>query len=156
MNYTKFDNNMAYNGLLKVMLKKIFKEKWLIWTIHIVIVVSLLSNGFYILENFKVSKNSQRISDQKTQLEQDKKNLLEQNSFEFLDSYKDKMVKKSGFKNAGEDIFDLSSIDSKKVGSSKLQETSNFQKWYKCLFTVNFQDKVTDNNEQVASNNLCR
>ena len=137
------------------MLKKIFKEKWFIYTIHFVIIVGLFSNGFYVLENFKVSKNNQFITDQKAQLEQDKKNLMDQNSFEFLDSYKDKMVKKAGFKNAGEEVFDISNIDNKKENISNSQQTSNYQKWYKCLFTNNFQEKI-ENTNQVITNNLCK
>lgn len=151
-----FDNNQAYQELLTVMLKKIFKEKWFVWTIHFVIVLGLFSNGFYILENFKVSKTNQAITDQKSKLEQDKKNLLDQNSFEFLDSYKDKMVKRAGFKNAGEEVFDSSYLDSKKDVHYNSQELTNYQKWYKCLFTVSFNDNLLDNNQNIVSNNLCK
>jgi hypothetical protein len=138
------------------MLKKIFKEKWFIWTIHALIIVGLFSNSFYVLENFKVNKNNQRITEQKTQLEQDKKNLMDQNSFEFLDTYKDKIIKKAGFKNAGEEVVDISAVDLKKDKPNNSQEIPNYQKWQKCLFTTSFQDKNIDNNEQVATNNLCK
>jgi hypothetical protein len=138
------------------MLKKIFKEKWFIWTIHIVIIIGLFSNGFYVLENFKVSKNNQRITDQKIQLEQDKKNLMDQNSFEFLDTYKDKIIKKAGFKNAGEEVIDISTVDLKKEKATNQQAVPNYQKWYQCLFTNNFQDNNLDSSEQVVINNLCK
>jgi hypothetical protein len=138
------------------MLNKIFKQNWFVWLVHIVIVVGLLSNGFYTLENFRVNKNNQQITDQKTELEQDKKNLMDQNSFEFLDSYKQKMVKAAGFKYAGEEIFDIGAIDTKKPNSTNTNQIPNYQKWYKCLFTNSLQDKVQGNNQQLVSNNLCR
>jgi hypothetical protein len=151
-----FDNNPPSNELLKVMLKKIFKKKWFIWTIHVVIVLGLFSNGFYVLENFKVTKSNQLILDQKTQLEQDKKNLMDQNSFEFLDTYKDKIIKKAGFKIAGEEVIDLTAIDLKKDKPTNQQEIPNYTKWQKCLLTTNLQDKTSDSNEQVVVSNLCR
>lgn len=138
------------------MLKKMFKEKWFVGTIHILIVIGIFLNGFYVLENFKVSKNNQRVTDQKTQIEQDKKNLSDQNSYEFLDSFKTKRVKRAGYKYAGEEVFDISAIDSKKDQANKSQEIPNYQKWYSCLFTVNFQQQTSTENEQVVSNNLCK
>jgi hypothetical protein len=151
-----FDNNLAYNQLLTLMLRKIFKEKWFTWTIHVLIVIGIFSNSFYMLENFKVSKNNQQIIDQKAKLEQDKKNLMDQNSFEFLDTYKDKIIKKAGFKNAGEEVIDISAVDLKRDRPASQQEVANYQKWYKCLFTTNFQDVILDTNEQAATNNLCK
>jgi hypothetical protein len=142
--------------IIKLMLKKIFKEKWFVWTIHIAIIIGLFFNCFYVLENFKVSKNNQRIIDQKTQLEQDKKNLLDQNSFEFLESFKDKTIKKAGFKNTGEEVFDIGSIDSKKDDKTTQNINPNYEKWYKCLFTDNFSEKIIENNQQIVLNNLCK
>jgi hypothetical protein len=138
------------------MLKKIFREKWFVWIVHMLIIVGIFLNGFYILENFKVNKNNQRTINQKNQLEQDKKNLTDQNSFELLDSFKTKMVKKKGFKYAGEEVFDISDIDTKKEILSTSQEIPNYQKWYNCLFTINFQEQSSNDNEQIVTNNLCR
>ncbi len=137
------------------MLKKIFQEKWFVNAIHFVIVVGIFLNSFYILENFKVSKNNILITNQKVELEQAKKNLLTQNSFEFLDNYKDKMIKKAGFKNIGEDVFDISIIDSQKEDYSNSSNIPNYQKWYKCLFTTNFQEKIIGT-DQITTNNLCK
>lgn len=156
VNKKSFDKNLASNELLKVMLKKIFREKWFIWTIHITIIIGLFSNGYYVLENFKISKNNKRTQDQGIQLGQDKKNLLDQNSFEFLDTYKDKIIKKAGFKKTGEEVIDISITDLNKDKKMSQQDIPNYQRWQKCLFTLNYQYELINDNEQLISNDLCR
>jgi hypothetical protein len=143
------------------MLKKLFQTSWFIILIHTVIVVGIISNGFYTLENYKVAKGNQKLTDQKLQLEQDKKNLLDQNSYEFLDDYKDKTIKKAGFKKAGEQIFDISKIDQRKDEQKNQNQATNIEKWYKCLFTRSSDELARQfrNNlfeENAAINNLCK
>jgi hypothetical protein len=126
-----------------------------------VIVVGICSNGFYTLENYKVVKGNQKLTDQTVQLEQDKKNLLDQNSYEFLDDYKDKTIKKAGFKKTGEQIFDISQIDQKKDEQNNQSQVTNLEKWYNCLFTRNSDDLARQfrNNqfeENSTINNLCK
>lgn len=122
------------------MLDKLFRQLSFQILIHLLIVVGILSNGYYILENYKITRNNQKIEEQNSLLEQDKKNLLSQNSYEFLDTYKDKIIKRSGFKKSDEQIFDVSKID---VGETEKNDKitgssiPNQIKWYNCLFVKN-------------------
>jgi FtsZ-interacting cell division protein ZipA len=143
------------------MLKKLFQTKWFIILVHIIIVLGIFFNGFYTLENYKVAKGNQKLTDQKSQLEQDKKNLLDQNSYEFLENYKDKTIKRAGFKKTGEEIFDISTIDKKKDEQRNQNQIPNLEKWYKCIFTKNSDElaKQYKNNpfeENSSINNLCK
>jgi hypothetical protein len=127
------------------MLKKIFLKSWFTFVIHFIILVGISSNAFYTLENFKVSKGNEKLLEQKSQLELDKKNLIEQNSYEFLENYKEKTIKKAGYKKTGEKIFDIANIDQTKDDQKSIQ-TSNLEKWSKCLFSKNAHEQYARTN----------
>jgi hypothetical protein len=143
------------------MLKKLFSQKWFVFVIHAVILLAVTTNSFYLMENFKVNKANLVLTQQKLQLEEDKKNLIDENSYEFLDSFKDKTIKKAGFKKTGEQVFDISNIDQKKDLKVESNQISNYQKWYSCLFSnqnsftaqKNYTTESQDTNTDV---NLCR
>lgn len=136
------------------MLEKLLRQNITQIVIHLLIVIGIVSNGYYALENYKITRNNQKIDEQNNILEQDKKNLLSQNSYEFLETYKDKVIKRSGFKLTDEQIFDVSKIDinqTNKIDKLTQNSISNPTKWYNCIFIKNPKLEETEKN-----NPLCK
>jgi predicted GNAT superfamily acetyltransferase len=109
-------------------------------------------NGFYLLESWKIAKNNNRLLESNIQLAQNIVDQKNQNSFEALDQYKEKILKRSGYRKSGEQIFDISQIDNlTQEESDDLSEKNknNPQKWFTCLFGKN--KLIVDN-----TNTTCR
>jgi hypothetical protein len=135
------------------MLEKFIRNWYTKIIIHALIIVGVIGNGYYMLENYKLSKNNQKIESYNLILEEEKKSLLNQNSYEFLETYKDKIIKKSGFKKNDEQIFDISKIDIAETNKDDniSLNLSNWQKWYNCLWSRNTKTDLQEKN-----NPFCR
>lgn len=118
-----------------------FLDKWIVQIIiHCLIVVFVFLNGFYLVETYKISKKNIILTDYKTTINQSINNLKNQNSYELLDLYKDKIIKRSSYKKTDEQVYDISNLENNFDQNSTQDQSkpfSNFNNWYKCLVKSN-------------------
>jgi hypothetical protein len=130
------------------MIENIFKKSWFKPAWHVILIISVLYSGFFLLEGWKINKKNILLVENNLALTQSIEELKNQNSFVNLDSFRDKAVKGSGYKYPGEQVIDTSRIDTinenDNANSSKVK--SNQEKWVSCLFGKNekiFESVIT-------------
>ena len=131
------------------MIQNLFSKPWfkLLW--HVILIIGVLYNGFFLLEGWKINKKNILLAENNTSITNSIEELRNQNSYENLESFKDKKIKASGFKKPGEQVIDTSRIDSlidvdqrPSTNSAKPNQT----KWVSCLLGKSdrvFEEVVT-------------
>jgi hypothetical protein len=133
------------------MIENIFEKTWFKFAWHCVLVIGILYNGFFLLEGWKINKKNILLVENNLALTQSIDELRNQNSYENLDSFKDKKIKTSGFKKPDEQVIDTSKIDSLSEETSNPnpllnKNKTNQEKWASCFFGKNervFEEVVT-------------
>jgi hypothetical protein len=113
----------------------------------------VLFNCFYALENFKIQKTNTKLRVYAETLQQHVTSLKGQNTYESLDLYKDKIIKKSNYRQNGEEVLDFSGFDQAQlINQDKvISDTDVWQKWFNC---VRGQSELT---KRIAeTNNFCK
>jgi hypothetical protein len=139
-------------------LQKFFTIPYIKFTIHLVIVVGLFLNIFYLYDYWSANKS---ISNQRTILDtviQQSNELKSEQSYFSSDIYREKYSKELNFKNRGEKVVDTSvieSLDSKVppvyIPEKNKKQPSNMEKWIVCLFGESVEKTSYSN-----LNTICR
>ncbi len=126
------------------MYQKLWLKSNFQFTLHAFIVLLVLFNCFYALENFKIQKTSLKLKVYAENLQQHVTSLKNQNTYESLDLYKDKIIKKSNYRQNGEEVMDFTAFDQGQlVNQDKFDSSVDiWQKWINCLTTQSDTKKV--------------
>ena len=107
---------------------------------HLFLALGLLYNSFYLLEGWKINKNNIRTSETNIELQQKIDDIKIKNDYKNLDSYKDKIIKLSGFKKPDEQVIDTSILETQ-LENEKIQTIVNTKnnpsRWWMCFFGRN-------------------
>jgi hypothetical protein len=130
------------------MIESIFKKPWFKPAWHLILIISFLYSGFFLLEGWKINRKNILLVENNLALSQSIEELKNQNSFVNLDSFRDKAVKGSGYKYPGEQVIDTSRIDTfNENDNTKLSKIKlNHEKWVSCLTGKNekiFESVIT-------------
>ena len=107
---------------------------------HFFLILGLVYNSFYLLEGWKINKNNIRTSEVNIELQQKIDDIKIKNDYKNLDSYKDKIIKISGYKKPDEQVIDTSiletQLENEKIQNS-VESKNNPSRWLTCLFGRN-------------------